>query len=297
LVLVWSTLIIQKQTLTSEDIFTTDEEITDTEASERTEQMTPTVAHEDWKANNPVVVARVRKETSDSDNSTDECNSSDDGGILVLAGCYHEDDDMDDIEYTTGTIAVPGSGIATTRHVPNGCAICLCPFGAQDCITWSSNTQCQHVFHKACILDWLKASGRRHLRSRRRNEQRDHAGTVVVNYANDPLLKLTRFPMLCPCCRQEFLVVPEIDDEQQRGLADKDATAATAETDEATPATSSNASTASSRSTTVSTTPSESNTDAIAEPREIDMGFHDNSSSLSACTTTPPDAVSVADIV
>ena len=88
------------------------------------------------------------------------------------------------------------------RKVPNGCTVCLSPFESGEMISWSSNDDCNHAFHHECILDWFKASGKRHCRRRRRQEQRDG----VLNYANNPLLKITNFPMLCPCCRQEFIV-------------------------------------------------------------------------------------------
>jgi len=94
------------------------------------------------------------------------------------------------------------SAVEDRREVPNGCAICLSPFENEDRIAWSSNTNCAHVYHHECISDWLMASGAKHLRRQRRESERNR----VVNYANDPILRITNFPMLCPCCRQPFVL-------------------------------------------------------------------------------------------
>lgn len=141
-------------------------------------------------------------EKSDVDNSIEECSDRD-----------------DDYEAENGFIFVPLPGTKTddstvdaekpSRKVPNSCAICLSSFEPEDRVTWSSNKDCTHVFHDACIVDWLNSSGRRHLRRRRRQGQQDG----VLNYANDPLRKITRFPMPCPCCRQEFALCSEAKDD------------------------------------------------------------------------------------
>jgi hypothetical protein len=36
-----------------------------------------------------------------------------------------------------------------------GCAICLSHFRPQQLVCESSNSSCQHIFHKECMVDWL----------------------------------------------------------------------------------------------------------------------------------------------
>lgn len=61
------------------------------------------------------------------------------------------------------------------RKVPNECSICLCEYTVGSDIVWSSNPQCDHVFHTSCIEQWLM-------------KQRDGP--------------------LCPCCRRDFVIDP-----------------------------------------------------------------------------------------
>ena len=104
--------------------------------------------------------------------------------------------------------ALPKNVKGNTRTEPNGCAICLSHFEAADKVTWSSNPACQHVFHDDCIKDWFMAAGRKHLKRQRREQRR----TGNLSYSSNPVAKITGFPMLCPCCRQPF-IMPEDEDE------------------------------------------------------------------------------------
>ena len=61
------------------------------------------------------------------------------------------------------------------RQVPNECSICLCEYSVGSDIVWSSNPQCDHVFHEDCIELWL--------------------------------MKQREGP-LCPCCRRDFVIDP-----------------------------------------------------------------------------------------
>ena len=85
-----------------------------------------------------------------------------------------------------------GGGGETTREVPNGCAVCMDPFGIGDRICWSSNAGCPHAFHEKCLINWLLVLGRR----RRMRTLQTPSDDV----------DLTDYDMLCPCCRQEFVV-------------------------------------------------------------------------------------------
>eukprot|EP00550_Attheya_septentrionalis_P004827 CAMPEP_0198298402 /NCGR_PEP_ID=MMETSP1449-20131203/40858_1 /TAXON_ID=420275 /ORGANISM="Attheya septentrionalis, Strain CCMP2084" /LENGTH=312 /DNA_ID=CAMNT_0043999661 /DNA_START=41 /DNA_END=979 /DNA_ORIENTATION=- len=91
------------------------------------------------------------------------------------------------------------------RDVPIGCAVCLCEFEPSVRVTWSSNSQCPHVFHEDCIMNWMLTVGRKKKR-RRRGEPEDppaHTEKDVVN-----------FPMLCPCCRQNFVSLADDEPEE-----------------------------------------------------------------------------------
>jgi hypothetical protein len=49
------------------------------------------------------------------------------------------------------------------------------------------------------------------MRRRRRNEE-----APVLNYSYDPITRITQFPTLCPCCRQEFILLAT-DEESSLG--------------------------------------------------------------------------------
>lgn len=59
----------------------------------------------------------------------------------------------------------------SSRLVPPTCAICLVSYSPGCYVTWSSNPDCIHAFHRDCILMWL----------------------------------LKKEEPLCPCCRREFV--------------------------------------------------------------------------------------------
>lgn len=76
-------------------------------------------------------------------------------------------------ECETGYLIIPTAAatIASTRQVPNCCAICLSPYEVGETVVWSCNRHCKHAFHQDCMLDWL-----------------------TKMFDGTP----------CPCCRQDF---------------------------------------------------------------------------------------------
>ena len=121
-----------------------------------------------------------------------------------------DDDDDDDNKYsalclpcssthkdatTTPTLSVaqsappPQSAIGntepSTRLVPSTCAICLLSYSPGCYVTWSSNPECIHVFHRDCILVWL----------------------------------LKKEEPLCPCCRREFVSTSALNAETTTAAA------------------------------------------------------------------------------
>lgn len=94
----------------------------------------------------------------------------------------------DGIRHDEVLIQVPLSGVSgldgnsVTRLNSASCAICLSQYEIGSAIVWSSNTECEHVFHADCAWQWLmKADGNK-----------------------------------CPCCRREF-IVERVGDETASG--------------------------------------------------------------------------------
>jgi len=86
----------------------------------------------------------------------------------------------------------PSHDALTKRDAPVFCAICLAEYDVKDRLCWSSNPECTHVFHEDCILQWLVSLGR--MKSKRQM------------YSENPTPnQILRFPLECPCCRQDFV--------------------------------------------------------------------------------------------
>lgn len=78
----------------------------------------------------------------------------------------------------SAVIGNESSSSSTTRLVAPTCAICLIHYIPGCFVSWSSNKECLHAFHRDCILMWL----------------------------------LKKEEPLCPCCRQEFVLTSMLND-------------------------------------------------------------------------------------
>jgi hypothetical protein len=67
--------------------------------------------------------------------------------------------------------------LKSIRVVPGFCTICLSGFYPDHEIVWSSNSECDHVFHRECMEQWL----------------------MKLPGIEEPI---------CPCCRRDFVVDP-----------------------------------------------------------------------------------------
>lgn len=78
------------------------------------------------------------------------------------------------------------------RSCPIFCAICLAEYELKERVSWSSNTDCTHVFHEDCVVQWLVSLGKTKSKQQR--------------FSRDPTeAQLFQYELECPCCRQEFI--------------------------------------------------------------------------------------------
>jgi Ring finger domain len=61
----------------------------------------------------------------------------------------------DDAATDASTIVADSSISSHLWAIPE-CAICMESYNLGDSIVWSSNPDCHHVFHTACINEWLR---------------------------------------------------------------------------------------------------------------------------------------------
>ena len=119
-------------------------------------------------------------------------------------------EDDDDNKYSTLLIPCTSTTSSSsvnllTRTVIPTCAICLVQYKPGNYVTWSSNDECCHAFHRDCILIWLFKKDASNGRSRRNNGSN--------NDGEDGELGGGKY--LCPCCRGEFVsstLLKEISD-------------------------------------------------------------------------------------
>lgn len=82
------------------------------------------------------------------------------------------------------------------RNVPIFCAVCLDSYEITDQVCWASNKECSHVFHADCILQWLISSGKK--KSMDQIFEKHPSDAKLIQYRQ------------CPCCRQDFISVPDM---------------------------------------------------------------------------------------
>lgn len=126
----------------------------------------------------------VSSEVSE-DSSEFNCNASDDDGTFssdeeagygtILISPY-----LDDRKRSSSSTLDGSNSEKSIKTFSNSCVICLEEYREGDTITWSSNNNCCHAFHRDCLINYL----------------------VKVKEEDT-------YP--CPCCRQNFFLHNESD--------------------------------------------------------------------------------------
>lgn len=149
------------------------------------------------------MVKRVQSQTQSLNDSPEDPNNMMASHTDIEEG-FKCDDNENNIseEYTHIVILRPGvcsNGQESvtikmnTREVPLFCAVCLSEYEVNDEISWSSNSECTHVFHRECITQWLVALGKKK--------------SSMQRFPDSPSeKKLLNYNLECPCCRQDFIV-------------------------------------------------------------------------------------------
>ncbi len=122
-----------------------------------------------------------------SDNKKKMKKSSLSRKILVCISKVGQDINNEEKMNSTG-----GTFVSELRAVPNFCAVCLMKYEISDRVCWSSNSECSHMFHEDCILQWLATLGRTNSRAK-------------LFSATPSEKKLLDFELTCPCCRNDFI--------------------------------------------------------------------------------------------
>ena len=121
-----------------------------------------------------------QEENTDSSNIRESEKRTQLHGVNCIA-CV-EDDDSDEQDVETGHIPVdskidsnPYLTIRLSKIEKSCCDICMMDYELGDVVSQSNNSNCDHIFHKDCILDWM---------------QKKHS---------------------CPCCRRNYLGEEDCD--------------------------------------------------------------------------------------
>lgn len=78
------------------------------------------------------------------------------------------------------------------RDVSIFCAICLDGYEPSERVCYSSNSDCPHVYHEDCIVQWLLSLGRTKCKMQKFSECPNEA-------------QLLNYTLECPSCRQAFI--------------------------------------------------------------------------------------------
>ena len=132
---------------------------------------------------------------TETDRAKHEEDTSSDDNYDFEKGKHPLDDDItydgDPYAEESDFVEIPGRNGSGTRLVPCLCVICLQQYEIGEEIVWSSNPDCEHVFHESCIERWL------------------------IKQRGGPL---------CPNCRRDFIIdpydleSPSHDDEEEANI-------------------------------------------------------------------------------
>ena len=101
---------------------------------------------------------------------------------------YREKEEKKEVRANKDTVEVNDE----MREVPIFCAICLTEYEISERVCWSSNSDCTHVFHEDCIVQWLISLGK--TKSKMQSFSEIPSEAQLLNYQLE-----------CPCCRQDFI--------------------------------------------------------------------------------------------
>jgi len=95
------------------------------------------------------------------------------------------------------------------RAYSDGCVVCLNPFEVNQKVTWSSNKDCQHVFHHQCLLEWFDSVGKKAFQKKRIPQNLGPSNDLESIPSSSLSLiekEICDFATQCPCCRQDYFL-------------------------------------------------------------------------------------------
>jgi len=115
------------------------------------------------------------------------------------------DDQMEGTEHASTILPAASEALFVSKNKAHsdGCAICMNSFGAGQKITWSSNSECGHVFHHECLLEWFMSVGKMAWKAKIRRQERlgwEDKDTATIRK------EICDFPKLCPFCRRDYFL-------------------------------------------------------------------------------------------